>query len=509
MRHEGCGSRSRTLLLTVLVGSAAGCGGHDDAGPEESSAPAPAGAIEREAVVTALARSYVPDRVGDVAVVPARSAIMTWSDGNYDHMHGSPWEYDSRIPLLMHRPGRVSPGDRPGRPSHQDIGATLMAVLGVLPADSVTGRPLPGLVEPDDPPDLVVLLMLDAFRPDLLDRFADRIPTLGRIADASARWPGAAADYLPTNTATAHTTLSTGTHPRVHGIPGNGIYVRGRGEAVDVYEGADPARLRIPTLADRWLGRTDGAAVVIVQGGTDYPAVALAGRGACAEGGHRPEVLYYHSGTGTWRSGECYASTLAGIDLDDPSLDVDRAMGPSEFRRTAGFARLEVSTLRARIAASAVGADDVPDLILANLKATDYVSHKYGPFSEEMAAAVEELDRQIGELHDLVRSRVDDVLLVITADHGMPEERPSDMQRITYEEVRQRIDAEFDPDGPGIVLHFEGSENQLWLDHDRLAELDLDVGRVAAFLEDQSFVEWAIAEHEVAARAAELPRPWR
>lgn len=494
--------------LSALVACAlvAGCTGPD--APVDEEAPA-AEVIAREGVITALARSYVPGRVGDVAVVPARSAIMTWSDGNYDHMHGSPWEYDTRIPLLIHAPGRVDPGDRPGSPSHQDIGATLMAWLGVLPPDSVTGRPLPDVIGSDGPPDLIVLLMLDAFRPDLLDRFSDRMPNLRRIAAASARWPDAAADYLPTNTATAHTTVSTGTDPRVHGIPGNGIYDRERGESVDVYEGADPGRLRIPTLADRWLGRTAGAATVIIQGGTDYAAVALAGRGACTEGGHRPEVLFYDSGTGVWRTGECYAGSEAAIDLDDPSLTVDRSMGPSEFRRTAGFALLEGSTLRARIAASRIGEDDVPDLVLANLKATDNVSHKYGPFSEEMAATLEELDRQIGQIRDLLAARVEDFALVISADHGMPEEPPSGTRRLTYEEVVRMIDAEFDPDGPGIVRHFEGSENQLWLDHGRMARLDLEVERITEFLENQPFVHWAIVEREVAARAAELPRPWR
>jgi len=41
------------------------------------------------------------------------------------------------------------------------------------------------LLAADASPDLIVVLVLDAFRPDLLTRFADRMPTLARVAAES------------------------------------------------------------------------------------------------------------------------------------------------------------------------------------------------------------------------------------------------------------------------------------------------------------------------------------
>jgi predicted AlkP superfamily pyrophosphatase or phosphodiesterase len=492
------------LIGFGIVAAVSGC----SRDPAPADDPATEVAAPDDALLAALARSYVPGRVGDIAVIPAPSAVISWADGNYEHMHGSPWDYDRQIPLLIHAPGRITAGDRPEPVSHQDIGATIMDWLGVLPADSITGEPLPEVLAAGPTPDLIVVLVLDAFRPDLLVRFADRLPSLSRIAAGAVRWPEAAVNYVPTNTATAHTTLATATDPRVHGIPGNSFYDRGQGESVDVYDGADPSRLRMPTISDRWLAATGGLSTVVIQGGTDYPATALAGRGGCADGGHRPNVMYYDSGSGVWGSGDCYDFSDAAIDLADSPVVEERDRDPSEFRRSAGFARLEVRTLTARIAASAIGADTVPDLVFANLKATDYVSHKYGPFSPEMRETLEELDRQIGDLYGLIESRSGDFVLVITADHGMPPEPPEGLPRISYDEVRALIDARFDPDGPGVVLHFEGSENQLYLDHDRLARLGLDIEAVARFLESQAFVDRAIPEADVAARAALLPDPY-
>ena len=60
-----------------------------------------------------------------------------------------------------------------------------------------------------------------------------------------------------------------------------------------------------------------------------------------------------------------------------------------------------------------------------------------------------------------------------------------------------------DPGGPGVVAYFEGSENQMFLDHARLEALGLAPADVARTLEESPVVGFAIAELEVRrARAA-------
>ena len=52
---------------------------------------------------------------------------------------------------------------------------------------------------------------------------------------------------------------------------------------------------------------------------------------------------------------------------------------PSAFRASSLFQRFEGEALMAIAANEAFGADEVTDLLLANIKGPDYVGHAYGP----------------------------------------------------------------------------------------------------------------------------------
>ena len=45
-----------------------------------------------------FARGYFPGRSGQVFVVPKQGWFVTSRDPLYRFMHGSPWDYDTRIP---------------------------------------------------------------------------------------------------------------------------------------------------------------------------------------------------------------------------------------------------------------------------------------------------------------------------------------------------------------------------------------------------------------------------
>ncbi len=513
MRRVGVGAVG--LAGSVVLG---GCGG----GPSPSSAGASGGAggrpdIGREQVVEALARGWFPGRVGDIAVIPGSRAIITYRSESNRYMHGGPWPHDSDVPLLLHGPGTFRPGVYDAPASHQDVGATVTELLGLPPWSGATGRPLrEAFANGEDAgrPGLVAVLVLDALRSDYLERKADYLPNLSRLAEESARFANARIDYLPTNTSAAHSTIATATDPAIHGIVGNGLYDRRTGESKLAYEGAAPHNLMALTFADRWSVATRGRAEIVVQAGTDYPAVALAGHGACIVGGYPPWMAYYDPGSGTWRANEdCYHLPPAVAELRfGPRLDAAGRLwlgheldGFGEARRSAHFAAFEGEAAVALIEGSAFGEDDIADLFLANLKSPDYVSHKYGPFSPEMDATLAELDGGLGRIVAALEAKAGPggLALIATADHGMPDAPPYDDLWLTYDDVTAWLNERVDPGGPGVVAYYEGSENQMWLDHARLEALGLTPGDIARTLEESPAVGFAITEREVRrARAA-------
>ncbi|MDX1393263.1 MAG: alkaline phosphatase family protein [Gemmatimonadota bacterium] len=489
----------RAVAYAVLAVLTTSCG--------DAPETAPTADPERARWVEALARSWYPGRVGDLTIIPAEGWVITSAGTSYVFMHGGPWDYDTEIPGIIYGPGLVEPGVRPDAVSHQDLGATVLDWLDLTPDYEIAGRPVTGVLDEDARPAAIVVIVLDAFRADYLTRWADDVPTLRELASSGLDLDGARIDYLPTNTAAAHTTLATGTFPRVHGITGNSYFDRGAGWGRNLFEGASPENLEVPTVADLLGGAVEGA-VIAIQGGTYYPAVGMAGHGACIAGGRAPLMTFYDERRGRWATNpDCYAlpETLSEVDASGIMAEGDGTWlghdvaDPGEIRRTARFARFEAAALRSVISGTTFGEDDVTDLFLVNLKSTDYVSHKYGPFSVEMRETVRVVDGELAETVDLLASKTGDrgFVLMITSDHGMPDEPAGGAHRIRYPEVRELVDRHFDPDGPGVVAHFDGSENQMYLAHDRLAELGLAVADVSAFLETQPFARAAITEDEV------------
>ena len=66
-----------------------------------------------------------------------------------------------------------------------------------------------------------------------------------------------------------------------------------------------------------------------------------------------------------------------------------------EVRRSALFSKFETDALRLMIEREPLGADEVTDLLLVNFKTPDYVGHRYGPDSPELAATLAALDRDL------------------------------------------------------------------------------------------------------------------
>lgn len=71
-----------------------------------------------------------------------------WMFGNAGATHGSPYPYDTHVPLLLWGPRWVAPGRYDGRVDMVDLAPTLARVLGVPAPAASEGRALPALAKP-------------------------------------------------------------------------------------------------------------------------------------------------------------------------------------------------------------------------------------------------------------------------------------------------------------------------------------------------------------------------
>jgi predicted AlkP superfamily pyrophosphatase or phosphodiesterase len=340
------------------------------------------------------------------------------------------------------------------------------------------------------------------------------MPTLARLRREGAWFANTNVDFLPTITGPGHTTVSTGTDPRYHGTTANSLFDRVALKAQDTYAGNSPRDLMVLNLADAWNLQTRGRAVIVAQGSSVPAAVGLAGHGACLFGARPVRMASYSRQSGAWTSNDaCYI--LPEYVKQRNAREVwEQARGTwmghdianaDAVRRTSLFARFEADTLLSMIDREAVGADEIPDLVLVNFKTADFVAHQYGPDSAELHETLAELDRQFGRLLEaLERKAPGRYLIALTADHGMPGEPSGTAVRAYTEDIIKRVHDRFDPEGK-LVLHYEPENSQLAIDVDRLTSLKHTLEDVARLLEQERSVFAAFTEDEVRRAAMSLP----
>lgn len=459
-----------------------------------------------------FARNYVPGRSGHIMIVPREGEVVTRDEPTSLYMHGSPWPYDTHIPLFFVGP-QVIPGTHTIGARQQDVAPTVAAALGVSMPSTATGRVLPVLRANVAKPKAVFIMVLDGMRIDYFTRYASQMPALSALRKRSAWFSNARIDYLPTATGAGHTSLTTGSEPRFHGITGNNLYDRAKRARHDMYEGFDPRDLMALTIADVWQLSTGGRAIVIAQGSSAPAATALAGHGACQVGGSKVFQAGYDQTKGVWRTNEaCFTMLPAVAALDVKTLfPADglwmghKVNSPGAIRYSGIFPSFEADAFTLTVESQPIGADAVPDLLLLNFKGPDYVGHKHGPDSTEMPVALAEIDKQVARVLAAVEAKVGtDYLLAVTADHGMPAEPPKGRSRRFAPDVMELVNAALDPQRKGVVVYYEPENSQMFVDPDRLAELKLTVKDVAAFLRKQPFVHVVFTEDEVRRAAATL-----
>jgi predicted AlkP superfamily pyrophosphatase or phosphodiesterase len=306
-------------------------------------------------------------------------------------------------------------------------------------------------------PKLVVIIVVDQFRGDYLERYRDQLGANGfrLLMDRGANFTDCYYDYAITMTAPGHATLGTGAYSDAHGIANNEWWdpirkkvvtsvqdsnvriVGGEGGADD---GASPHNLLADTIGDELKLATGGKARVYGVSLKDRAAILPTGYAAngafwlSKKGGQFVTSTFYMNKLPEWAQ-KFNSSNLAekywNLEWKDASGKVMRstahkddkgkeqsfydAVGPTPFANDYQF-----EFVRELIASEKLGSGPSTDLLVVSLSSFDILGHKVGPDSPELAAMTLELDRQLGEFFSYLGRQIGlaNIWIALSADHG-------------------------------------------------------------------------------------------
>jgi predicted AlkP superfamily pyrophosphatase or phosphodiesterase len=94
---------------------------------------------------------FHPTRSGNVILVQSPFWYLSSTPDGDTAMHGSPYNYDSHVPIMMAGP-RIGHGKVDHRVAPRDVAPTISAYLGIAPPSGAVGNPLPAIGEPSGHP---------------------------------------------------------------------------------------------------------------------------------------------------------------------------------------------------------------------------------------------------------------------------------------------------------------------------------------------------------------------
>jgi predicted AlkP superfamily pyrophosphatase or phosphodiesterase len=301
-----------------------------------------------------------------------------------------------------------------------------------------------------DKPRLALVIVVDQMRADYLDRFKADGPLRKRL-DRGTVFTSALHDYVPSETAPGHATISTGRPPGVHGIISNDIYDRKTGTVVPIYgdvrRGIAPVRLKARALADAVRAANPASKVV---------SVSLKERGVVFLAGQKPTAAVWYDGNQRlFVTAPYYGSAPPWVEpvnreLPSFSQNVPPPFVENDFRYSPAGDRAVLELSTRAIAGERLGADDACDLLTVSFSATDFIGHRWGPDSEQMRRQLEALDGTISELLDAAsKASGGRMIAVITADHGVspvpesPQGREVGERRVNTSDFTAELEAAF------------------------------------------------------------------
>lgn len=434
-------------------------------------------------VMMNLMRGHVPDRSGDIMVVPKphHYMISSWDLTTLDSdepeiktTHPNPWAYLTEVPIVV-RGLDVQAGREVSDPVDiSAIAPTFARLLGmddfespscsleaIIPCDSRGGV--------DEKPRLLFTVVIDGGGWNVLERYPDAWPNIRRLMDEGVTYTGATIGSAPSTTGALHATFGTGFYPDEHGIPGN-VLSDDDGEIVDVFlnKETDTRYLEKPAVAELWDEITDNAAVV---GTVSYENwhLGMIGHGALRDGGDKDIAVLWDREKRKWFVNEdfyslpsylqrtdierleSYEAELDGRDGEEDGRWFGHAIEPilankNERPSTPSFTKFTGDAVMDILREEDVGQDEITDMIWIEMKPLDSAGHAWNMVDPAIGDVLAETDRQIGRFMDELDRTIgrDSYLFVLSADHGQ-QPLPDDLGgwRINTTELELDIVARF------------------------------------------------------------------
>lgn len=348
-------------------------------------------------------------------------------------------------------------------------------------------------------------------------------------------------NYAPTSTGPGHASVYTGTTPATHGIIGNNWYDKEMDAEVycasnDDYDSVgtetdagkmSPHRLMVTTLTDQlrlhWQMRNKTI------------AISLKDRGAVLPGGHTANAAYWFEGggAGNWITSSFYMdnlpkwvndfnasniaekykkpwTTLKGIETYvESGLDNNAYEGlfkgqasptfphdlPNLWDNNGKYDMIKATPYGnsiitdfalAALEGESLGTDAITDFLAISYSSTDYVGHKYGVNSKEVQDVYIRLDRDLARLFKALDKKVgeNEYTVFLSADHAaihVPaylKDQKIPAGYIEAEDLPTKLNDYIKYKYGTTDLVKNRSNYQLFLDHDVLNNLDLELGDV-------------------------------
>jgi predicted AlkP superfamily pyrophosphatase or phosphodiesterase len=304
-------------------------------------------------------------------------------------------------------------------------------------------------------PKLIVIIVIDQFRGDYLERYRDLFGEGGfrLFLDHGANFSECNYNYANTRTAPGHATLFTGAYSDGHGIMANEWWDPQKKRVVTSVQddgtklvgvnsgapGSSPRNLLADTLGDELKLATQGKSRVF--------AIALKDRAAVLSTGFSGDGAYWiDQKTGLWITSTYYRSELPkwaqefndskraekylNQQWKDSNGNALRTTTPPPGKE-AGFGELVGSTpfandyefdfARQLISNEKLGDGPATDLLVIGLSGNDILGHEVGPDSPQMEAMTLATDRQLAAFFDFLKHQIGlaNVWLALSADHGI------------------------------------------------------------------------------------------
>jgi predicted AlkP superfamily pyrophosphatase or phosphodiesterase len=304
-------------------------------------------------------------------------------------------------------------------------------------------------------PKLVVVMIIDQFRGDYLDRGHDDFLAGGfrLLTDKGAWFTDCNYQYATPHTAPGHATLFTGAYSSGHGIQDNEWWDSARKKIVTSVEdettqivgpgheavGSSPHNLLADTIGDELRLATDGKSRVFT--------ISLKDRSAVLPAGYSGTAYWIDHTTGAWQTSSYYMKALPPwvqaynqAGHAEAYWNRDWKVGDKIFRRTTKPTQLterdnwyniigatpfanqhQLEFARELIAQEKLGQGSSTDMLVISLSANDILGHRVGPNSEESRSMVRALDRDLADFFSYLGQQfgLGNVWLALSADHGI------------------------------------------------------------------------------------------